>query len=67
MIRGKYTGIDEHISGKSLELERGKRIVLEWTSIDYDYGPSKLELCFNKVPEGTEIVVILSDVPEEPN
>ena len=64
-VGGKYTGIDEHISGKYLELESGKRIVSEWKSIDYDYGPSKLELCFNKVPEGTELVIVLSDVPED--
>ena len=65
VVGGKFTGIDEHISGKFLELEDGKRIVVEWKSIDYDYGPSRLELCFNKVPEGTELVVVLSDVPED--
>lgn len=65
VVGGKYTGIDDHISGKYLELENGKRIVSEWTSIDYDYGPSKLELSFNEVPEGTELVIVLSEVPED--
>lgn len=65
VVGGKYTGIDDHISGKYLELENGKRIVSEWTSIDYDYGPSKLELCFNKVPAGTELDIVISDVPED--
>jgi len=65
VVGGKYTGIDEHISGKYLELENGKRIVSEWTSTDYDYGPSKLELFFKKVPAGTELTIVLSDVPED--
>ena len=65
VVGGKFTGIDGHIYGKLLELEDGKRVVLEWTSTDYDYGPSKLELCFNKVPAGTELDIVISDVPED--
>jgi len=65
VVGGKFTGIDEHIFGKYLELDDEKRVVQEWTSTDYDYGPSRLELCFNKVPEGTELVIVLSGVPED--
>ena len=67
MVGGKFTSWDGYISGKYLELEDGKRVVQEWTSTDFPEGyvPSKLELCFNKVPEGTELVMVQSNVPEE--
>ncbi|MGA3058925.1 MAG: SRPBCC domain-containing protein [Candidatus Bathyarchaeia archaeon] len=67
VIGGKFTAWDGYISGKYLELEDGKRVVQEWTSTDFPKGsgPSRLELCFNKVPEGTELVMVHSDVPEE--
>ncbi|HUK84687.1 MAG TPA: SRPBCC domain-containing protein [Candidatus Acidoferrum sp.] len=67
VVGGKFTAWDDYIFGKYLELENGKRVVQEWTSTDFPkgYGPSKLELCFNKVAGGTEIVMVHSNVPEE--
>jgi uncharacterized protein YndB with AHSA1/START domain len=67
VVGGKFTAWDGYIFGKYLELDDGKRVVQEWSSTDFpaEYGPSKLELCFNKVPEGTELVMVHSSVPEE--
>ena len=66
VVGGKFTAWDGYISGKYLELEDGKRVVQEWTSTDFPKGSvSRLELCFNKVPEGTELAMVHSDVPEE--
>ena len=67
VVGGKFTAWDGYIFGKYVELEDGKRVVQEWTSTDFPegVGPSKLELCFNKVPKGTELVMVHSDVPEE--
>ncbi len=65
VVGGKFTAYGKSIFGKYLELEDGKRVVQEWNNTDYGYGPSRLELCFNKVPKGTELVMMLSDVPEE--
>ena len=67
VVGGKFTAWDGYIFGKYLELDDGKRLVQEWTSTDFpkSSGPSKLELCFNKVAVGTEIVMVHSDVPEE--
>jgi len=64
---GKFTAWDGYIYGKFLEIEDGKRVVQEWTDADFPEGtgPSKVELCFSKVPEGTELVMIQSGVPEE--
>lgn len=67
VVGGKFTAWDEYIFGKFLELEAGKRVVQEWSSTDFPegYPPSKLELTFCEVPEGTEIVMVHSSVPKE--
>lgn len=67
VVGGKFTAWDGYIFGKFLELENGKRVVQEWTSTDFpkSYVPSKLELCFNEVKGGTEIIMVHSGVPEE--
>ena len=67
VVGGKFTAWDGYIFGKYLELDDGKRVVQEWTSTDFPqgYGPSRLELCFNKVPKGTELLMVHSNVPEE--
>jgi uncharacterized protein YndB with AHSA1/START domain len=67
VVGSKMTAWDGYIFGKYLELEEGKRIVQEWTTTDWaeGYGPSKLELTFKKVPEGTEITMVHSNIPKE--
>ena len=67
VVGGKFTAWDGYIFGKNLELDDGKRVVQEWTTTDWPegYGPSRLELCFNEIPKGTELVMVHSDVPEE--
>jgi activator of HSP90 ATPase len=63
----KMTAWDGYIFGKYLELEDGKRIFQEWMTTDWveGYPASKLELTFKKVPEGTELTMVHSDVPKE--
>ena len=67
VVGGKFTAWDGYIFGKYLELEDGKRVVQEWSSTDFPEGsePSRLELCFNNVPGGTELVMVQSNVPVE--
>ena len=68
VVGGKYTAWDGYIFGKFLELEDGKRVVQEWTTTtDWveGYGASKLKLTFCEVPQGTEIVMVHSNVPKE--
>ena len=67
VVGGKFTTWDGYAYGKFLELEDGKRVVQEWTDTDFPEGaePSKLELCFNAVPKGTELVMVQSNVPKE--
>jgi len=66
-VGGKLTAWDGYISGKNLELEKGKRIVQEWVTTEWPegYPPSRLELTFEKTEKGTEISMVHSGVPEE--
>ncbi|MDQ1280726.1 MAG: hypothetical protein QG670_1989 [Thermoproteota archaeon] len=66
-VGGSFTAWDGYISGKNLELEKGKKIVQEWitTSWPEGYPPSSLELNFKKTEGGTEISLVQSKVPKE--
>lgn len=67
VVGAKFTAWDGYIFGKNLELEKGKKIVQEWQTIDWPkgYGPSRFELTFKKVKNGTEITMIHSNIPQE--
>jgi activator of HSP90 ATPase len=66
-VGGRFTAWDGYISGKYLELEKGKRIVQEWVTSEWPkgYPPSKLELVMKKVKSGTELVMTHSNAPME--
>jgi uncharacterized protein YndB with AHSA1/START domain len=66
VVGGKFSAWDGYIFGKYLALEDGKRVVQEWITTDWEegYGPSKLELTFRAVPQGTEITLVHSEVPK---
>ena len=66
-VGGKFTAWDGYISGRNVELEKGKRIVQEWITVEWPkgYSPSTLELTFRKVKGGTEVRLVHSQIPEE--
>jgi activator of HSP90 ATPase len=66
-VGGKFTAWDDYISGRNLELEKGKKIVQEWVTSEWpqDYPPSRLELTFKEVGGNTELTLVQSDVPAE--
>jgi activator of HSP90 ATPase len=66
-VGGEFTAWDEYISGKNLELVKGKKIVQEWRITGWPdaYPPSKLELTFRKTKNDTEISMIHSNVPTQ--
>jgi activator of HSP90 ATPase len=66
-VGGEFTAWEGYISGKNIELERGKKILQEWSTTDWPDAspPSKLELTFKKTKGGTEILMIHSNVPPE--
>ncbi len=66
-VEGEFTAWDGYITGKNLQLEKGKRIVQEWSTSEWPegYPPSRLELTFRKVKDGTELTMVHSQVPAE--
>ena len=66
-VGGKFTAWDGYISGRNLELEKGKRIVQEWVTAEWPkgYPSSTLELTFRKVKGGTQVRMVHSHVPVE--
>ncbi len=67
IVGAEITAWDGYITGKNLELEKGKRIVQEWSTSEWPkgYPPSKLTLIFRKAEDGTELTMIHSEVPAE--
>src|SRR3989337_3519872 len=67
IVGSKFTAWDDYIMGKYLEIEKGKRLVQEWTTTDWPdgYPPSRLGLTFTEHEEGTEVALVQHDVPVE--
>jgi activator of HSP90 ATPase len=66
VVGGKYSTWDGYIFGKYLELKDSEKVAQEWTTTDWEegYGPSKVELTFKAVPQGTELTMIHTNVPK---
>jgi uncharacterized protein YndB with AHSA1/START domain len=66
-VGGKVSAGDGYITARNVTLERGKKIVQEWTTTEWPdgYPPSILELDLKKVEGGTEMTMTHSKVPEE--
>jgi activator of HSP90 ATPase len=66
-VGGKFTAWDGYIWGKILELEKGNKIVQEWTTSEWPYGylPSILQLTFKPKGGKTELAMVHSKVPAE--
>jgi activator of HSP90 ATPase len=66
-VGGEFTAWEGYISGKNLELEKGKLIVQEWVTSEWPkgYPPSRLEFTFKEVDGKTELTMIHSDIPAE--
>ncbi len=66
IIGAKFTAWDGYISGTTLELEKGKRIVQEWVTTEWPegYPASRVEFTFKESDGKTELTMIQSNVPE---
>lgn len=64
-VGGKITAWDGYITGKTIQLKNGRKIVQEWRTTEFppEYPNSILELNFKPKKGGTEIVMIHSQVP----
>ncbi len=64
-VGGRITAWDNYITGKNLELVKGKRIVQEWSTSEWPdgYPPSKLTITLKKTGDKTELSMVHSKVP----
>jgi uncharacterized protein YndB with AHSA1/START domain len=62
-----FTAWEGYITGKNLELVKGKKIVQEWKTTDFPdgYPVSRLELMLTAKRGGTELKMVHSKVPAE--
>ena len=61
----RFIAWDCYISGKNVELTKGKKIVQEWQTSEWPegYEPSILEIFLKKVGSDTELSMVQSKVP----
>lgn len=59
---GRITAWDGYISGRNIELRKGKKIVQEWKTTEWPsgYPPSILTLTFQRKGKGTLLTVVHS-------
>lgn len=64
---GRFTAWDGYISGRYLELAKGKKVVHEWRTTEWPagYPPSVVELTFTPKGKKTELTMVHSKVPAE--
>jgi activator of HSP90 ATPase len=62
-----FTAWDGYITGRNLEVVKGKKIVQEWKTTEWPegYPVSRLEFTLTAKKGGTELAMIHSDVPAE--
>jgi len=66
-VGGELIASNGYIMARNLELEKGKRIVQEWSTKEWPEGspPSRLEIDLKKVEGGTELSMVQTEVPAE--
>ena len=64
---GKFEAWDGYISGTTLELDEGKRIVQAWRTVEFPEAASdsRLELVFEKAGAATRLTLTHSGLPKD--
>jgi activator of HSP90 ATPase len=65
-VGGKFTAWEGYISGTTLELKPGARIVQAWRTTEFgeDDPDSRLEILLEKGARGTKVTLVHTDIPE---
>jgi activator of HSP90 ATPase len=65
-VGGKFTAWDGYISGTTIEISPGKRIVQEWRTTEFsdDTPDSKIEVIFEKADKGTKLILRHYEIPK---
>ncbi len=64
-VGGVFSAWDGYISGRTLEIDAGKRILQSWRTTDFPEGSpdSMLEIRFKAKKGGTELVLVHTLIP----
>jgi uncharacterized protein YndB with AHSA1/START domain len=64
-VGGEFSAWDGYITGRTLALEPGRRIVQSWRTSEFepDDEDSQIEVLLEAVPEGTRITLHHTDIP----
>ena len=64
-VGGKFTASDGYISGTTLELEPGARIVQSWRTSEFaeEDPDSRLEVLLEKASGGTRVTLVHTNIP----
>jgi uncharacterized protein YndB with AHSA1/START domain len=64
---GAYSAWDGYITGRTLELEPGRRIVQSWRTSEFaaDQEDSRIEVLLAPVEDGTQVTIRHSNVPTD--
>ena len=65
-IGGAFRAWDGYITGKTLEMERPRRILQAWRTSEFPEGSpdSLVEILLEKVKDGTRLILKHSNIPE---
>jgi uncharacterized protein YndB with AHSA1/START domain len=66
-VGGEYEAWDGYITGRTLELEPGRRIVQSWRTAEFAAtdADSQVEVLLEPVPEGARITLRHTNVPDD--
>jgi len=64
---GRFSAWDGYITGRTLELEPGRRIVQSWRSEEFpsDAADSRLEVVLEAEEDGTRLVLNHTEIPDD--
>jgi activator of HSP90 ATPase len=64
-VGSAYSAWDGYITGKTLELQPGSRIVQSWRTADFEAGEqdSRLEVLLEKARTGTKVTLVHTNIP----
>ncbi len=65
-VGGEFDAWDGYITGRTLELEPGRRIVQSWRTSEFSdaHEDSRVEVLFDAVDDGTRVTIRHTNVPE---
>lgn len=65
-VGGRFTAWDAYITGKNIELSKGKKLIQEWRTTEWPdekTPPSILSISLKTVKGGTELKMVHSKIP----